>query len=289
MEVNAFTVLPMSQRFVLKPGETVTGKITIVNPADATENFSYKIGTSPYGVVGTDYTADLVTDSDYSAIAKWITIPEPTGELKPNETKEVEFTITVPKDAPAGGQYAAITVASNNDEATGEGVAIQNIFEMASVIYARVDGKTVHEGEVLKNTIPGFSVTTPVTLSALINNKGNVHEDATFIITAKDFFTGRVILPTEENNGQYSELIMPDSTRQVERELNDLPALGIIKVNQTIYYNGDVSIEEKDIIICPIWFMVLVLLTLFAIITTIVLIIKKHRKKKKTLRAQMNS
>ena len=80
MDINAFTVLPMSQRFVLDPGETYTGKITIVNPADATEDFSYKVGVSPYGVVGENYEADLTTDSDYSAIAKWIEIAEPTGK-----------------------------------------------------------------------------------------------------------------------------------------------------------------------------------------------------------------
>ena len=74
---------------------------------------------------------------------------------------------------------------------------------------------------------------------------------------------------------------MPKTTRRIERELNDLPMLGVIKVNQTIYYQGEVSTVEKDVIICPIWFILLVVLTLASIITTIVLIIKKHRRKKK--------
>ena len=281
MDINAFTVLPMSQRFSLAAGKTEKGSIKIVNPADATEDFSYKIGISPYGVVGEDYEADLVTDSNHTMISKWIKISEPTGKIKPNETKEIEFTIEVPENAPAGGQYAAITVSSNNEAKQSSGVAVQNVFEMASIVYATVAGQTTHSGEVLENNIPGFVVAPPITLSALIENKGNVHTDATFVITVSDFFSGRVILPTEEDEGEYSELIMPESTRHIEREVSNLPSLGLVKISQTIYYNGTANTQEKTVIICPIWFLALVIVTLAAIIATIVRIVLKHKKNKK--------
>ena len=240
----------------------------------------------PYSVVGSDYTADLSTQYNRSMITEWIKVEEPTGTVKPNETKELEFTITVPNDAPAGGQYAAIAVAANPGETATEGVAVQSIFEMASLIYGTVAGETKHEGTVIENNVPGFSTTSPVVLSALISNEGNIHEDATFVITVSNFFTGQVILPNEENEGHYSEIIMPETTRQIEREVSNLPALGVVKVSQTIYYQGQTpSIVEKNIIICPIWFLILLVLTIAAIITTIVLIVKKHRKKKKAKRA----
>lgn len=285
MENNTFTVLPMSQRFNnLVPGKSYTGSITIVNPADATADFSYKISLMPYGVIGQDYTADLTTDSTYTAISKWIHISEPTGKVKPNESKEVEFTISVPNDAPAGGQYAAIAVASNDESKNQESVSVQNVFELASLIYAQVDGETIHDGEIIKNDVPAFVTSNPVTIGALISNKGNVHEDATFVITVSDFFSGQVILPTEDNNGEYNEIIMPDSERYVQREISNLPALGVIKIGQSIYYNGEVSQVEKNIIICPIWFIILVLLTISAIITTIVMIIKRHKRNKARLK-----
>lgn len=278
MENNTFTVLPMSQRFNLVPGETIEGSITVVNPADATEDFNYKTSIMPYGVVGDDYTADLTTDTTYTAISKWIKILEPTGTIKPNETKEVKFTITVPKDAPGGGQYAAIAVSSDNDTSSSSGVSVQNVFELASLVYATVQGETKHDGEVLENNIPGFVMTPPATVSALISNHGNVHENATFVIKATNFFTGDVILPTEDNEGEYSEIIMPDTERYVEREIDNLPALGVVRVSQYIYYRGNVSKEERDVIICPIWFMALVALTIVTLIITIIQIVKKHRK-----------
>lgn len=276
---SSFTVLPMSQRFSLEAGKSYTGKISIVNPADATEDFHYIMSVSPYGVMGEDYTADLVTVTNRSEIVKWIKISEPSGSVKPNETKEVEFTITVPENAPAGGQYAAIAVSSNDTATASEGVAVNNVFELASLVYATVAGETKHQGEILENNVPGFVVQTPVTLSALISNEGNVHEDATFIISAKNVFTGQVILPTEDNEGRYNELIMPETTREITREINNLPALGVIKINQTIYYQGDVKTVEKDVIICPIWFMLLVGVTILAIIAAIVGTVKKHKRK----------
>ena len=78
---------------------------------------------------------------------------------------------------------------------------------------------------------------------------------------------------------------MPETTYHSEREVSNLPAIGVVKVSQTIRFNGEVSVQENNIVICPVWFMVLVLLTLAALITTIVLIIKKHRRHKKELSA----
>ena len=279
MNNNSFTVLPMSQRFSLEPGETYTGKITIVNPADAADDFAYSISVSPYSVVGEDYSADLATMNNRSELVKWIKVSEPKGSVKPNESKDVEFTITVPEGAAGGGQYAAISVGSDNSAVEGQGVAVNNVFELASVVYGNVAGEVVREGEIIENEVPGFVVSTPITVEALISNEGNVHEDATVVLTVSNAFTGEKILPTEDNSGQYSELIMPETTKSISRDIN-LPGIGIIKVKQTIYYNNEVSTVERDVFICPIWFMVLVFATILAIVAAVVSIVMKHKKKK---------
>ena len=277
---NAFTVTPMNQEISLAPGEIYEGSITVINPSYAKEDFSYKVEVTPYGVSGEEYTADLLSESDRTAISKWITIAEPTGEIKPNESKKINYTITVPENVPAGGQYATIAVSSNKDATDSNGVSVQNVFEIASIIYAKVAGETVHDGEIKENNVPSFVLSKPVIISALMTNNGNVHETATFTITVSDFFTGNVILPSEENTGIYSEIVMPETTRYTEREVSNLPDLGVVKVTQTINYNGQTSTVEKNIIICPIWFLVLICLTLAAIITTIVVLIRKHHHKK---------
>lgn len=279
---NYFTVTPMSQRFTLEPGQSYTGKLKVINPTDSTGNLDYKAYVAPYGVSGEAYEADLLTSTNYNQIKDWIKIENPSGSLKPNETGEISFSIKVPENAPAGGQYAAIVVTRNDKEQeSNDGVAVKDVFEMASLVYAQVNGETVHEGEILENNIPGFVTSAPITLSAKITNAGNVHENATIVIKATEFFTGNVIVEGNMEDEYYSEIIMPETTRLIVRDINEgLPLLGIVRVEQTINYNGQTSTESRNVIICPVWFLLLMIATLGAIVATVVHIVRKHRKKK---------
>ena len=71
---NTFTIMPMSQRVNLKPGDVYEGSISIVNPADATSDFNYKVTVTPYSVKDGDYKADLATQNNRSEMVKWITV-----------------------------------------------------------------------------------------------------------------------------------------------------------------------------------------------------------------------
>ncbi len=281
---NAFTILPMSQNFTLVPGETYTGSITVVNPVNSTSDFAYSVSVSPYNVIGEDYQADISNVSAYSKIADWITIDNPTGSVKPNESQEINFTINVPADAAAGGQYAAIMVSSDPSKQESEGVSINNVFALGSIIYADVEGEVTHEGSILQNNIPEFSTVTPVAVSALLDNHGNVHENAIFALNVTNALTGEKIFPTDEDqNNHFSEIVMPETTRYITRNIDNLPTLGIVKVEQTIYYNNEVSTVSKNIVLCPIWFFFLVALVIFSIIGFIVASVRHHRRKKSTI------
>ena len=280
MENDKFLITPMTQKMELKAGESYTGTIKVANPADATREFSFVAEVSPYGVVGEDYTADLKTKSNRTMIADWIKLEDAKGTLEPNGTANIKFTITVPEDAPAGAQYAAIVVSQSKDEAKKSGMNVDNIVEIASIIYGEVEGETVMDGHILENEVPGFSTTAPITVSAKFDNHGNVYDSAMITIVAKNNITGEVYLPTENNEGFYEELILPDTTRAVERNVEGLPFLGIVHIEQSINYNGEVSKVEKDVIICPVWFMVLAAVVVAALVALIVRLIIKHRRAK---------
>ena len=284
MEDSSLTLLPMSQTIELTPGETYEGYVTVANPDDSKTDVSFQASVEPFSVSGQDYQADFATQSNRSMITKWVTIPESTGTVKPNESKKVKFVINVPKDAPAGGQYAAIAVSYDSPDQTtnSDGVTsnIQNIFQLTSIIYARVAGETEHSGHILENKLPGFSTSTPVSATALIENTGNVHESANYFITISDFFTGQVILPKDDAPGRYSEVIMPDSTYRSVRELNGLPAVGAVRVKQAIEFNGEYSETESVVVICPIWFIILVVLTLASLAAVITVLVRRSRRKK---------
>ena len=270
---NAFVVTPMSQNFSLEPGRTYNGSITVANSGSATSDFAYKISVAPYSVMGEGYDADLATMSNRSMVVDWIKVENPKGTLKPNETAEINFAMTVPETAPAGGQYASLLVTEDAEAASNQGVKVNSVFEIASLIYANVAGETVTGGEILENNIPGFVMTTPVKVGALISNTGNIHQTATTALEVKNLITG-------EDDGRHSETIMPETTRRTEYEITGLPVVGVVRVNQTIYYNGISSIEMKDVLICPIWFMVVAFVVICGIIFGGFFGIKTYKRKK---------
>lgn len=277
---SMFTLTPMMQTIKLEPGETYEGSVTIANPASSTADFSFKVSISPYGVSGTDYKADFITDANRTQMAKWIKADNPTGTIKPNSTEKITYTITVPENAPAGGQYAAIMVGSNNENSGGGGVSVNNVYEMASLIYAEVAGETVRKGEIVQNELPGFVLSLPIIASSTFKNEGNLHETAKVALEVKDAFTGNVIYPTGDDSGAVNEIIMPETTREFVREIDGLSPLGIFNVTQTISYMGENSTIQNTVIVCPIWFLALVTLTIVAIVFTIVKTVMKHRRKK---------
>lgn len=281
MEKSHFIVSPMGQDVSLQQGETYTGSVKLVNPADTRDNLNYTVSVVPYNVSDTNYTANLIDQHNRSEITKWVKVDSPSGSLKPGETTNIDFSINVPENAPGGGQYFALLIGQSPKERKSEDIEIQNIFQIASIVFAKVDGEIIHDGAILQNDIPNFSFTTPVTVGTMLQNNGNVHSVAGIIIEAKDVFTGQVIFSSEEKTpGSLNEVIMPETTRYSSHEISNLPAIGIVHISQTIHFEGQDSVNEQDIIICPIWFLLLLILAIIALIVlTIGSIIHKNKKK----------
>lgn len=274
----SFVVSPIKQEIDLKSGQKYEGKILVTNPKAATENFSYKVTVKPYFVTGDEAEPDIETISDWSKIVNWITVDEPTGTLAPNESREVRFTIDVPKSAPTGGQYAMIGVTSVSD--THENTSsLKDSFTMGSLILARMDGKTVHEGQILENYVPSFSAAGTPTTFVTVSNTGNVHETLTVNLKVKNMIGGQEISLTGEEVDEYKSQILPTSTRVVSRNLDGLPQLGIFEIAQEASYIDEFSSNTTVLLVCPIWFIVLVLLLIVTIIGTIAYKISKRRGK----------
>ena len=278
---NIFTVTPMNQRISLKPGETYEGYIVVSNPADAAEDFSYKVTVSPYGVSGTDYRVDLVNNSAFTQVTKWVTLENSTGKLAPNETAHVDFKITVPEDAPVGGQYAALMVGFDGKNDEGSGVAIRNKFQMASLLFVNIEGELDHQGEIVENSVPGFVTELPVKTHITLKNDGNTHEVAKIALEVRSFFSPAIIYPEAGDDSVLEEVIMPSTTRELTQEIGNISPLGVYEVTQTvIYMDSTASVMKQVVVSCPIWFMVLIAATIAVIAGTVIGIIKHNKKKR---------
>ena len=266
---HSFTILPMSQSLELKPGQTWSGTITVANPSGATEDFHYLVTVEPYSVVGEDYEIDTESMLGQSQIVDWITIDEPSGTLKPNEKRDVTFTITVPADAAGGGQYAALMVASDPEYEETAGMSVNQSFALGSIIYADIDGDVLRDSHVVSNTVPGFSLSAPFIASATLENNGNTHETAIIDLTAVNKLNGQQIFPVDDENKSFAEIVMPGTPKAVSRSIDNLPVVGLVSVEQKIYFGNQVSAIQQDVVICPIWFMLLAVAVVLGMIGSI--------------------
>lgn len=277
---SSFVISPMTKRIELNAGEIYHGTLTVSNPADSASDFKFKVSVSSYSVTDDEYSADFLTENDRTLITKWITLDKDSGVLKPNESVKINYTINVPESAPAGGQYAALLVTSDADTGDVEGIAVENVFEMASLIFAKVAGETEHGGKVVENTIPGFATNLPIRVEASVTNEGNVHDIARVAVEVRSVFSSTPIYPKSNENNTIEETIMPETTRHIVRDLDGFSPLGIYTIKQTVTYLDEVSVIEKTVICCPIWFMVLLFLTVITLVYSIFKSIKRHRRRK---------
>ena len=186
----------MNQKIVLTPGETYRGSFKVANPATNANDFSYKAAVSPF-YVSEDYEPIYENNGDYTQMVEWIEIDNPEGVIAPNNVIELLFSINVPKNAPAGGQYAAIAVTSNDDsEPLEKGINIDMKFSITHIIYAEVAGTTERQGDIFNVNVPSFIFDGNITATSSVKNTGNVHGTAKYTLQISHcFLAKKSILP----------------------------------------------------------------------------------------------
>ena len=276
-------VSPMTQKVILVPGDSYEGSIKVSNPISAKQNLDYSVhigsfsqhsdqnSVDDYGAVDTD------ARSGYNQMIDWIVLGKKTGSVEPNSTDVIPFTINVPTDAPAGGQYATILVrdeTDNSQDADGD-VMIKSVAQIASIIYAEVTGKTRNEGVVLENNVPSFLMNNNLEATSMVRNDGNIHTDAEYILQVWPAFSDEEICTNEEDPAK--SLVMPE-TERYHAESCSLSVVGIYRVKQTVKIFGETSIVEKIVVVCPIWLLFIILFVIFLSISYLVVKIKNRKE-----------
>ena len=280
---SSLTVSPPNQEIILMPGETYEGAIVVSNSNDAENNLDYSVTIGSFSQKQSDDSADdygtvdTETVLDYNQMMEWITLGRESGTVAPNHSETVPFTIVVPEDAPAGGQYATLLVQDDSraGEANGN-VTIESKIRIAAIIYAEVAGETREKGLIVSNDIPSFLLTNKLKAGSTVRNDGNVHTRAEYTLQVWPLFSGEEVCTNEEN--PETSLIMPETERYHAQTCN-LPSIGIFRAKQTVKIFGETSIVEKTIIVCPLWLLFLII---FAIVAPIIWLVTKSKARKQS-------
>jgi len=280
-EGYGITMSPLNQRIILTPGEKYAGTFTISNSLTNTSELKYGVVVQPF-FVDDDYNIQYDEVGDLNQIVNWTTTDIKSGTLAVGGAQKINFTIDVPKDAPAGGQYEAIIITSVNDVENGEssndkvGTNINQTIGMAQIIYAEIAGTTRRSGEVVSTNIPSFIFDGNISAESTIKNTGNTHGEATYTLQVFPLFSNEEVYTNEET--PTAKTILPNRTLTNVSTWDQTPMVGIFNVKYTVEFEGVTTEVTKLVIKCPLWLFFIIIFVIIAIITWLVVRAKNRKK-----------
>ena len=273
-------ISPGIQRAELDPGAVYNNSITIHNLTSRTLKFTTH--AEPYYVEDLTYAPIYNVENAYTQIARWITFEQEEYTIEPDNYVIVNYTVRVPTDAPGGGQYAALFVETQEDAAIDG--TVQSTASAGSVFMADIHGETRRTGEIVTTDIPSFLLNPPLVISTTAKNTGNIDETLRMTVKVDNYFSGASIYDGTDKPQDMT--IFPDTSRTSELSIDNIPRLGVLKVATTIEYLGDAEIKTRTVIVCPLWFIAIIILI---ILTIIFRIFAKKRDDRRTRANSRNS
>lgn len=267
-------VKPLRNYPALDRGTTGTGSLALTNNTPMPQNISMDVET--FAVNGEDYDYTFGTSDEVD----WIVFNEPTFVLQPKQTKTITYSIAVPGDAAAGGHYFSLLTVIDPPKDT-EGVT--EIRRIASLLYLEVSGSITKKSNLVSVSLPWFTSKQNVPIQASLSNNGTSHSRARVLIMGQSWAT----LLIRQPKTQYALLegtIMPSTVRKLTGQV-DLPKTpGIYHVVAEYAPNqGGLVKINKTIIYAPVWFIILIFITLIGLVIAIIRfarpVIKKRSRK----------
>lgn len=265
---SALQISPTLKRLDLQPGETQSGEIAVQNTGGVP--FSFKVYAAPYTVVGDHYEPNFSNETNYTQITRWIKFDVDKYTIAPGKEQRIKYEIDVPKDVPAGGQYATIFAETIHDDSS-EG--IQTASRIGMVVHANIEGDTRTSADITKFNLPafysGFDVP-DVTATARVKNTGNTDFEAVYRLKVESLIGGVVY------DDEQVQVVFPDTERGAELNWADTPLFGIFKVSFSITA-GDATEEIHTVVlVLPPWLIVIVLLLIILLILWVTIKLKRR-------------
>lgn len=250
----------------MEPGESYTDSFTVQNTG--LNDFHFEISFGTYSVQDGSYGPDFSKETQYTDMINWISVDIEEGFLQSGEEQKITYTIAVPEDAHGGAQAAAIFATLIKDDDNDEDMSVGARSQLAYPVYGNVNGKLIETANIVENKIPGFLFNAPIYAESVVENTGNVYSDAAYILQVFPLFSDEEVYTNEERPDE--KVVFPETQRYNKISWENSPQLGIFRVRQTVRLFDVASVEEKYVILCPIWFLFICLVVLFIIIFSIV-------------------
>lgn len=241
-------ISPLRSYLTLNAGESATRSFTVANLTESPMTVAAHIEQFSVADYSYDYRFDEVDNN-------WVQLVENTITLKPYESHEMAYRITLPKDAPPGGHYYTLYASS-----TTQSGSTKSTVQAATLLYLTVNGDLQRTSQVINRALPAVVITPQITYSLDIKNTGNIHYFAYIASRIDSLFYH------DAPNGA-SQLLMPSTTRHIETSIKSPLLPGVYKLTYTITPDqGDATEGSQYFLFLPPWSIALliILLTIIA-------------------------
>lgn len=224
LNVNAITISPATKIIETQPGVPQTFVIRVLN--DGNEKASIECYMSDIDIDKNGNKVFKPVGSTKSSVAKYINISEPRKFiLGANETKEVLFSVNVPKGV-IGGNKAIAFFQSKPVNDTMDGKKLIMSVRAGATILQETIGTAEIKSKITSVDIEQPSSISPLKLKMKVKNEGNTYVNATGTVAIVD--SNESFIGTMDLN---KTIVYPNRDATLEGKL-----LNNVKLNPGMYH-----------------------------------------------------
>ncbi len=269
---NAIKVAPVRTDLTIQPGESKQLSITLQNLTTGSVEYMAIINDFVAGSGESGQPALILDANKYApshSLKRYID-PIPNVTIGGGQSKDVTVTITIPKDAAAGGYYGAVRFAPAGSADPTKNVTLSA--SVGSLILVKVPGDikedvTLASFDVRTNPEANggssfFTSNKNLYAVARFNNTGNVHEQPFGKVVLK---RGSKVLQTIEiNNTDPRGNVLPDSIRRFSVKLDKVGIWGRYTVEGNFGYgsNGQLVSGSTSFFVFPLLYVLIIVVAL---------------------------
>lgn len=256
IEGESIVMSPASIRLAVNAGETQKGTLKIIN--DGTVAYDFAIYASPYSVADRTYEPNYNDVKANTDVYTWVSFDKKEYSLKPGESIDVPYTITVPADAAPGGHYGVLFAETQTNESENSQIARKK--RVGSIVYANINGEYINAGQQIGAQIDWLQLGGPITATVSVENTGNTDYTMTELLEVRNVMGGVVHSKSNER------IILPKTTRDINLAWTGGPVMGLYNVKVETKILDKVTTTTSWVLLMPMWILVVMVLLIMAIL-----------------------
>ncbi|MFZ3301204.1 MAG: hypothetical protein WA152_00645 [Microgenomates group bacterium] len=273
-------VAPARQTVAIDAGKTENLQIKFFN--ESITPISGNLKVVDFIVTGKDGSPTLLEDQ----VNDWVKLPYNKATIPSGDVLRVNFKVEVPKDAVAGGRYAAIIfeqtgqLSQSSENETASLVAPR----IVGLLSIRVNGPVTESAFVNIFKTPKFLEFGKIPVYFEIMNKGGYHISPNGQVTLTNWMGKEIEKVTIEDKN-----IFPNTQRTYEEKLGTTWMFGKYKVSLEANYGetGKTVLAENFVWVVPVTVIVIVIFSTLIAVLLGYLISRKFKARQEALEEKL--